>query len=166
MSLDSVREALATSGKAGDILVFDRSSATVLEAAEAAGVPPERIAKTLGFYGPAPDTAILVVVAGDAKLNSGDFKRRFGLKARMLAADDVERLTGHAIGGVCPFANPHGATVYLDESLRRFDTVFPAAGSSNSAIEVRLNELDQLGRSAGWVDVCRGWRDDESLAGG
>ena len=159
MSLDSVRASLGD--RSGDILVFDRSSATVLEAAEAAGVPPERIAKTLGFYGLEPDTAILVVVAGDAKLNSGDFKRRFGLKARMLGADDVERLTGHAIGGVCPFANPDGATVYLDESLRRFETVLPAAGSSNSAIEVTLAQLEELGGSAGWVDVCRGWRPEE-----
>lgn len=163
-TIDDVKRELESRGWRGQILEFLESSATVELAAKQAGTEPARIAKTLGFYaqaaaGEAP-AAVLVVAAGDAKVNGGMFKRTFGTKPRMLKFDDVEPLTGHPVGGVCPFANASGATVYLDESLRRFDTVFPAAGTANSAVEMTLAELEHLSGSAGWVDVCNSWRDD------
>ena len=102
---------------------------------------------------------MLIVAAGDARLGGGPFKRRFGYKPHMIPGDRVEKLSGHAPGGVCPFANPAGATVYLEESLRRFDTVWPACGSSNSAIGLTLDDLEHLSAAAGWVDVCNHWRD-------
>lgn len=166
MSIDTVREALAERGWTGEILEFTESSATVELAAEQAGTRPERIAKTLAFSSTDADTpgAILVVAAGDAKVNGGRFKRTFGGKPRMLKFDEVEPLTGHPVGGVCPFANPEGTRVYLDESLRRFETVFPAAGSPNSAVEFALDALEQLSGALGWVDVSTGWRDGEEPA--
>lgn len=161
MSTAAVREHLEARGWAGTILEFAESSATVELAAEKVGTQPARIAKTLGFADPeSPDRAILVVVAGDARVNGGMFKRRFGGKPRMLAHEDVPRLTGYRVGGVCPFANPADATVFLDESLRRFDTVFPAAGTSTSAVEIGIDALPGLSGSAGWVDVAAGWRPD------
>lgn len=159
MSNTTVLEFLERFGKAGDVMVFSESSATVALAAERVGTEPARIAKTLAFYDPsAPARAILVVTAGDARLHNGSCKRTFGGKPRMLAAEDVEPLTGHPIGGVCPFANPEGARVFLDESLRRFDVVYPAAGSANSAVPTSLTELEKLSASLGWVDVTVGWR--------
>ena len=155
MSLRTAREYLAAFGRDGDVIETARSSATVELAAAALGVAPQRIAKTLSFRGTEPDTAILVVAAGDARVDNAAFKAAFGLKARMLAGDDVLRLTGHEPGGVCPFGNPAAATVYLDTSLQRFDTVFPACGSAASAIELRPDELAEIGRSAGWVTVTR-----------
>ncbi|MGO1318466.1 MAG: YbaK/EbsC family protein [Cellulomonadaceae bacterium] len=155
MSLETVRSVLEPAGRDVDVLTFTTSSATVELAAEALGVDPARIAKTLSLYSADGERALLVVVAGDVKLASGPFKRAFGHKARMLAAPDVERLTGHPVGGVCPFANPDGAEVWLDGSLRRFDTVFPAAGSASSAIELTLPDLERLSGAAGWVDVTR-----------
>lgn len=152
MSAESVREHLARFGREFDILEFPTSSATVDEAAAAIGVPPEEIAKTLSVYSSDGSSAVLIVVAGDAKLSSGKFKRRFGHKPRFLVADDVERLTGHPAGGVCPFGVPEGAEVWLDESLRRFGRVYPAAGSRSSAIGVDVDELEQLSEAAGWVD--------------
>lgn len=134
-STERVRAALTVSGWSGTILEFAESSATVELAAEQADTEPRRIAKTLAFASTTPDEApgaILVVAAGDAKVNGGKFKRAFGGKPRMLKADEVLSLTGHPVGGVCPFANPEGARVFLDESLRRFETVFPAAGTANS----------------------------------
>ena len=129
MSLETVKAHLRAFGKDGAVMEFDESSATVALAAEKVGTEPARIAKTLAFYDPQdPARAVLVVAAGDARLHNGSFKRLFGGKARMLAAEDVERLTGHPVGGVCPFANPPGARVYLDESLRRSAVVYPAAG--------------------------------------
>ncbi len=155
----SVRSHLEAFGKDGDIMEFSESSATVALAAERVGTEPARIAKTLAFYDPKePSRAILVVVAGDARLHNGSCKRTFGGKPRMLAAEDVEPLTGHPVGGVCPFANPDSARVYLDESLRRFDVVFPAAGSANSAVPTTLTELERMSGAAGWVDVAVGWR--------
>ena len=143
-------------GLEGRIHEFDSSSATVALAAEALGTEPARIAKTLSFVN--GDTCILIVAAGDAKIDNRKFKDFFGRKATMLAPDEVLRLTGHAVGGVCPFAVNPGVKIYLDASLRRFETVFPACGSSNSAIELTISELEQYSRFDAWVDVCKGWR--------
>lgn len=163
MGVTRVREHLVEHGWTGEILEFSESSATVELAALKVGTDPERIAKTLGFYDPdSPGRAVLVVAAGDAKVNSGRFKRRFGGKPRMLQADDVRELTGHPIGGVCPFANPEGTRVFLDESLRRFETVFPAAGTTASAVEIPVPALESLARAEGWVDIATGWRAEEA----
>lgn len=158
MSLEAVRKHLQPFGKADEILEFSESSATVELAAEMVGTDPARIAKTLAFYDPAdPARAILIVAAGDARLHSGTFKRAFGGKARMLSAEDVAPLTGHPIGGVCPFANPPGTRVFLDESLRRFELVYPAAGTASSAVPMTLEELEASSGALGWVEVTRGW---------
>ena len=127
-------------------------------AAQAAGVEPKRIAKTLSFL--VGDSCILIVAAGDARVDNKKYKERFGVKAKMLAHDDVPEYIGHAVGGVCPFAVKEGVKVYLDESLKRFETVFPAAGSANSAIELTIPELEQYSKFDGWVDVCKDWRTD------
>lgn len=155
MSLDAVRTHLARFGRENDIVELPGSSATVELAAAALGVPPEHIAKTLSLYGDGSSEAILVVAAGDAKLVNGAFKRRFGIKPRFLAPPDVEPLTGHPIGGVCPFGTPAGATVWLDESLRRFERVYPAAGATNTAVGVDVADLEELTGAAGWVSVTR-----------
>lgn len=155
MSLEIARTHLAAHGRADDIVVTTESSATVELAAAALGVEPARIAKTLSFRGPAPDTAILVVMAGDSRLDNAAFKREFGLKASMLKGDDVERLTGHEPGGVCPFGNPGSATVHLDTSMRRFASVFPACGTGNSAIELSCEELERVTDAAPWVTVSK-----------
>jgi prolyl-tRNA editing enzyme YbaK/EbsC (Cys-tRNA(Pro) deacylase) len=165
MSLEAVRAELRQAHRDGDIRVFDESSATVSEAAHAIGTEPARIAKTIAIADESvaegePPRALLVVLAGDARLASGAVKRRFGFKPHMLPPDDVEPLTGHRIGGVCPFANPASATVWLDESLRRFDVVWPACGSANSAIGLTLSDLEVLSGAAGWVDVGKDWRDE------
>lgn len=161
MSVDIVRNALTDQGWTGEILEFAESSATVELAAEQAGTEPRRIAKTLAFSSTSDEPgAILVVAAGDAKVNGGRFKRTFEGKPSMLKFDQVEPLTGHPVGGVCPFANPDETRVYLDESLRRFETVFPAAGTANSAVELDLEELERLSGALGWVDVCNGWREE------
>ena len=152
MAIDRVREYLAAKGAADRIMEFDVSSATVELAAQAVGVEGARIAKTLSFH--VGDDVVLVVCAGDARINNRAFKDRFRSKARMLSHDEADTLVGHAVGGVCPFAVNPGVQVYLDESLRRFETVFPACGSSNSAIEVAPDELAQLCEADGWVDVC------------
>lgn len=156
MAIEKVRAFLAARGMEDRIQEFPVSSATVELAAEALHCAPARIAKTLSFL--VDDGAILVVAAGDAKIDNSKYKARFSTKAKMLAPDDVERMVGHAVGGVCPFALPEGVAVYLDESLRRFETVFPACGSSNSAIELSLAELELLSGCSGWVDVCKGWQ--------
>ncbi len=134
------------------ILEFDVSSATVALAAEAVGCAPERIAKTLSFL--VDGGAVLVVAAGDARVDNPKFKAQFHTKAKMLTPEEVVNLVGHAVGGVCPFAVNEGVKVYLDESLRRFQTVFPACGSANSAIELSLPELEQLSGGE-WIDVCK-----------
>lgn len=154
MSIENVRKAFGAQNIADRIIELDQSSATVELAAQALGCEPEHIAKTLSFYGPENDT-ILIVAAGDAKVNNGKFKRTFGLKPSMLNAEDVEGRTGHAIGGVCPFANPEDVRVCVDESLRRFDYVYPACGSSNSAIRMNLEELYRYANAESWVDVCK-----------
>lgn len=156
MSTAHVRAFLEERGWEGTIHEFDASSATVELAAENLGTEPARIAKTLGFYDPAePARAVLVVAAGDAKVNGGKFKRAFGGKPRMLAREDVLPFTGHPVGGVCPFAVNEGVRVFLDESLQRFETVFPAGGTGTSAIELSIPELERYSEAAGWVDVTK-----------
>ena len=140
------------------IRVLEASSATVELAAQALQCAPERIAKTLSFR--TNDGVILIVAAGDAKINNPKYKARFGCKARMLAFEEVEPEIGHAVGGVCPFGVNEGVTVFLDESLRRFETVFPACGSSNSAIELTIPELEKYSGFKAWVDICKGWREE------
>ena len=159
MSIEKVRAYFAQFGMEKRILEFDMSSATVELAAQAVGVEGKQIAKTLSFL--LGDACILIVAAGDARVDNKKYKERFGLKAKMLAHDDVPEYIGHAVGGVCPFAVKQGVKVYLDESLRRFQTVFPAAGSSNSAIELTIPELERYSGFTQWVDVCKGWRPDE-----
>ncbi len=159
MSIERVRAYLQTRGMADRIQEFDVSSATVELAAKALGVDGQRIAKTLSFK--LGDRVLLVVAAGDAKVDNSRYKATFGGKAKMLTADEAVTLVGHAVGGVCPFAVNDGVEVYLDESLKRFATVFPAAGSSNSAIEMTCEELEELSGAKGWVDVCKAWRPEE-----
>ena len=158
MSIEKVKSYFAQFGMEQRVLEFEVSSATVELAAQAAGVEPKRIAKTLSFL--VGDTCILIVAAGDARVDNKKYKDRFGAKAKMLAHDDVPEYIGHAVGGVCPFAVKEGVKVYLDESLKRFETVFPAAGSANSAIELTIPELEQYSKFDGWVDVCKDWRTD------
>ena len=155
MSIETVKTYLKPFGLAERVQELGESSATVELAAQAVGVEPARIAKTMSFYAKEPGACILVVAAGDQKINSGKFKQQFGWKAKMLAAEDVERLTGHAPGGVCPCDNPEGCKVYLDRSLQRFSTIFPAAGSANSAVEMSCQELEAASHSLGWVDLCK-----------
>ena len=155
MSIQKVRAYFQEKGIADRIREFDVSSATVELAAQAAGVIPARIAKTLSFL--VNDSCILIVTAGDAKIDNSKYKGFFHTKAKMLPPELVAQLTGHAVGGVCPFANPDGVKTYLDVSLKRFDTVFPAAGSSNSAIELTCSELEEYSRALAWIDVCKGW---------
>lgn len=155
MSIERVREYFRPLGMEERILEFAESSATVELAAQAVGCEPARIAKTLSFK--VGDEAILIVAAGDAKVDNRKYKDKFGKKAVMLTPDEVASLVGHAVGGVCPFGIPDTVSVYLDESLRRFDTVFPAAGSSNSAIELNMDELYRYSNAKEWADVCKGW---------
>lgn len=152
MSIEAVRPFLAKFGREQDIREFSVSSATVELAAQALNIDGARIAKTLSFAD--GDECLVVVAAGDTKIDNGKFKRTFGFKASMLSFERVAELTGHAVGGVCPFALPSTVRVFLDESLKRFDTVFPAAGSSNSAIEVTCEQLEQYSGGI-WVDVCK-----------
>lgn len=151
MSIQKVRDYFSQFGIMDQIMEFDSSSATVQLAAQALNVQPARIAKTLAFA--VSDSVIVIVMAGDAKIDNARYKARFKTKAKMLSPDDVLQKTGHAVGGVCPFALPDGVKVYLDESLKRFSTVFPACGSANSAIELTVSELEKYSRFDCWVDV-------------
>ncbi len=154
MAIDEVKAYFGELGIADRVREFPVSSATVELAAAALGCEPGRIAKTLSFMvGGAP---VLIVAAGDARVDNRKFKDRFATKAKMLTPEEAVTLVGHAVGGVCPFAVNEGVVTYLDESLRRYETVFPACGSSNSAIELSLPELERYSRAAGWVDVCKG----------
>ena len=153
MAIEKVREHFARWDAQSRVMEFPVSSATVELAAQALGVEPCRIAKTLSFY--TEGGCLLVVAAGDARVDNQKFKSRFGMKARMLSPEDAERLTGHAVGGVCPFGVNEGVQVYLDESLKRFQTVFPACGSSSRAIELTMDELSEFTFGAPWVDVCK-----------
>lgn len=157
MSVQTVRDYLEPFGVAQKIVEFDQSSATVELAARDLGCEPALIAKTMACV--VDDSAVLVVCAGDAKLWSSAFKKQFGTKPRFVPADDLPQMVGHPMGGVCPFAVKPGVHTYLDVSLCRFDRVFPAAGSANSAIGLTLPQLERCSASAGWVDVCKGWRE-------
>lgn len=153
MAIEKVREYFNTLGIGDRIQEFPVSSATVELAAQALGCEPCRIAKTLSFVvGGSP---ILIVTAGDVKIDNHKYKERFGTKAKMLSPQEALDQVGHAVGGVCPFAVNEGVTVYLDHSLKRFETVFPACGSSNSAIELSIEELERYSGHSGWVDVCK-----------
>lgn len=156
MAIERVREYLKRFGVADRILEFEVSSATVALAAQALGCEEARIAKTLSFVH--AEGCLLIVAAGDAKVDNAKFKAQFGMKAKMLTPEEAQRLVGHAVGGVCPFAVNAGVPVFLDASLKRFETVFPACGSASSAIEMTLAELEQFSCAAAWVDVCKGWQ--------
>lgn len=155
MSIERVREYFAQYNMQDRIQEFSVSSATVELAAEALHTDAERIAKTLSFL--VEDKPVLIVAAGDAKIDNPKFKAQFHTKAKMLGFDEVEPLVGHAVGGVCPFGVRDGVAVYLDISLKRFETVFPACGSANSAIELTIPELEQYSGFASWIDVCKAW---------
>lgn len=153
MSIEKVRNYLERFGAADRVLEFEVSSATVPLAAKALGCQPARIAKSLTFK--AVDDYLLIVTAGDRKVDNAKYKAEFRTKARMLSAPEVAEHVGHAVGGVCPFAVNEGVAIYLDESLKRFATVFPACGSANSAIELSITELETYSGYERWVDVCR-----------
>lgn len=153
MAIEKVREYLKQWNADGDILEFEVSSATVALAALALGCEEQRIAKTLSFI--QKEETVLIVAAGDARVDNHKYRERFGLKAKMIPSEEVEARIGHGVGGVCPFAVNPGVKVYLDESLKRFETVFPACGSSNSAIEVTMETLELYSGSSEWVDVCK-----------
>ena len=153
MSIEKVKEFFNEKGIADRIREFDTSSATVELAAEALGCEPCRIAKSLTFK--VDEKAVLIVAAGDARIDNRKYKEFFGTKAKMLTPDEVLSLIGHAVGGVCPFAINDGVSVYLDNSLKRFETVFPACGSSNSAIGLSIEELERYSGFISWVDVCK-----------
>lgn len=155
MSIEKVREQFRSYGIEDRIQIFEVSSATVELAAAALNCEPKRIAKTLSFM--VNHHAILIVAAGDAKIDNSKYKAQFGVKAKMLTPEEAEVLVGHAVGGVCPFGINEGVAVYLDCSLKRFDTVFPACGSSQSVIELSIEELENYSGYTGWVDVCKGW---------
>lgn len=153
MAIEKVREYFKTQGMEDRIQEFEVSSATVALAAQALGCDENRIAKTLSFH--VGEKVVLIVAAGDAKIDNPKYKAFFSAKAKMLAFEEAEELIGHAVGGVCPFAVNEGVEVYLDESLKRFETVFPACGSSNSAIELTISELEQHSGFISWIDVCK-----------
>ncbi len=155
MAIENVREYFKKCGLNERIMEFEVSSATVELAAQALNCEPKRIAKTLSFM--VNNNAILIVTAGDAKIDNAKYKGRFAAKARMLAPNEVIELVGHSVGGVCPFAIKENIVVYLDESLKRFETVFPACGSNKSAIELSIPELEKYSNYHEWVDVCKDW---------
>ena len=158
MAIERVRAYFEQFGIQERIREFAVSSATVELAAKALGCEPRRIAKSLTFL--VDEKPVMVVAAGDARVDNTAYKAQFHTKAKMLTPDEVETLIGHAIGGVCPFGIREGVSVYLDQSLKRFETVFPACGSSNSAIELTIPELEKYAAPVGWVDVCKGWREE------
>lgn len=158
MAIEKVKDYFKNYHMENRVQEFEVSSATVELAAEALHCEPCRIAKTLSFL--VDGSAILIVAAGDTKIDNPKYKAQFGTKAKMLSPDEVETMIGHAVGGVCPFAINEGVTVYLDESLKRFQTVFPACGSNNSAIELTIEELEKYSSFVGWVDVCKSWREE------
>ena len=155
MAIEKVKAYFKEQGMEERILEFDTSSATVELAAAALHCEPQRIAKTLSFM--VDGHAVLVVTAGDAKIDNSKYKAQFGTKAKMLSPEEAETMVGHAVGGVCPFGVNEGVDIYLDISLKRFETIFPACGSSNSAIELTITELEEHSGYIGWVDVCKGY---------
>ena len=156
MSIEKVKAYFATFGMEDRIQEFPVSSATVELAAQALHCEGCRIVKTLSFH--IGDRAILICTAGDAKVDNAKYKAQFGVKAKMLSHEEAATMIGHAVGGVCPFAVNEGVEVYLDVSIKRFQTVFPAAGSSNSAIELTIPELEAHSGFSAWVDVCKAWQ--------
>lgn len=156
MAIEKVREYFRKYGMEEQIREFDVSSATVALAAQALQCEPARIAKSLSFL--VDEQAVLIVMAGDAKVDNARYKALFHCKAKMLHPEQVEEMIGHAIGGVCPFGIKEGVRVYLDESLKRFKTVFPACGSSNSAIELTIPELEKYAAPCEWIDICKDWQ--------
>lgn len=156
MALCQVRDYLQKIGLSDRLILFQQSSATVAQAALAVGVEEARIAKTLSFL--TKNGCVLVVAAGDARIDNGKFKGCFGEKARMLPHELVEEMTGHPVGGVCPFAVKKEAAVYLDVSLRRFDWVYPAAGDDHSAVKLSCQELEMAAAAREWVDICKDWQ--------
>lgn len=159
MAFDIAKEHLRKAGLEDRIYEFEVSSATVELAAQAVGCEPARIAKTLSFM--ADQKAVLIVAAGDAKVDNHKYKEQFHTKAKMLSPDEVTELVGHSVGGVCPFGVKEGVAVYLDESLKRFDVVYPACGSASSAVRLTIPELELASGSPVWVDVCKAWQDAE-----
>lgn len=155
MSIERVKDYFKSQGMENRVLEFAVSSATVELAAQALHCDPCRIAKTLSFN--VNGTPVLIVAAGDARIDNPKFKAQFASKAKMLSPDDAVALIGHAVGGVCPFAVNEGVQIYLDASLTRFETVFSACGSANSAIELTIPELEKHSHCLGWVDVCKDW---------
>ena len=158
MSLEKAKQYFDTLGLGQRIHVLDQSSATVEEAAIAVGCEPERIAKTMSFL--LGDDPILIVTAGDARVDNKKYKDYFHQKAKMIPGELVENYIGHAPGGVCPFAIPQGTKVFLDISLKRFAIVYPAAGTSNSAVELSIKELEDSSGYTAWIDVCKGWQEE------
>lgn len=158
MSIELVRAYFNQLGIEDRVQEFPVSSATVALAAQALNCDPARIAKTLSFK--VNETPILIVAAGDTKIDNSKFKGFFHTKAKMLTAEEAVELIGHAVGGVCPFAVKAAVTVYLDESLKRFETVFPACGSANSAIELTIPELELYSCFQEWVDICKDWQEE------
>ncbi len=156
MSIEKGKAYFAQFGMEDQVQEFTVSSATVELAAAALSCEPQRIAKTLSFL--VDGQAILILAAGDARIDNPKYKAQFGVKAKMIPAEDVERLIGHGVGGVCPFGINEGVTVYMDESLKRFTTVFPAVGSANSAIELTIPQLEQYSGYTAWIDVCKDWQ--------
>ena len=154
MSLDLVKAHLAKYQMEDQIIILENSTATVELAAQALHTTPAQIAKTLSFMG--KDTALLLVCAGDCRIDNHAFKSTFGVKAKMLKPEEVERYTNHTIGGVCPFAVPETTLIYLDESLRRFSSIYPACGSANSAISITIDQLESVVPNVSWVNVCKG----------
>ena len=157
MAIEAVREYLKKYDMDDKILEFEVSSATVELAAQALHTEGKRIAKSLTFK--VSDGAVMIVTAGDARIDNTKYKAKFGCKAKMLTAEEVVEMVGHAIGGVCPFGVKEGVKVYLDESMKRFETVYPACGSSNSAIELDMEQLELLSGAIEWVDICKDWGD-------
>ena len=162
MSVDKVKEFLKQFGREKDVLEFDSSSATVELAAKALNTISARIAKTISLK--SKDGCMLVVTAGDARIDNAKFRAEFGIKAKMLSHDNVFDLVGYDVGGVCPFAVNDGVDVYLDISLKRFKSVFPACGSDNSAIELTCDELFKYSSAIAWVDVCKDWTVESNQA--
>jgi len=155
MAYESARTHLAQCGFEDRIQLFDVSSATVELAAQAVGCEPAMIAKTLSFD--VGGAVVLILAAGDAKIDKQKYKAQFSTKAKMLAHDEAEERTGHAVGGVCPFGVKDGVQIYLDISLKRFETVYPACGTANSAVRLSPDELEQCSRPIAWIDVCKNW---------
>ncbi len=158
MSFEKAMAYLKEKGMEDRVQTFEVSSATVELAAKAVGCEPERIAKTLSFL--VNEKAVLIVAAGDAKVDNRKYKEAFHTKAKMLTPEQVTELVGHQVGGVCPFGVKEGTEVYLDESLKRFPVVYPACGSANSAVKLTVPELESCSGYLSWVDVCKGWQEN------